>query len=458
MGRWFPRTAFARTVALIAFVLVVNQAVSYLMIALYVVKPGVQQIVYLIGGQIQTRALIDELDDSAQARELTRQYEALRGIEVFSLEQAQAAGIAYTHPYRFLANELSRVLDEPVEVRVSGEGAMYFWVRTESRPDVWQRILLTEIDEHAFSPVLFYLFLIGTLSVLGGIWFARWLNRPLLALQAAARKIASGQYPGPLEERGASEIVQVTRAFNQMSRGIERLEQDRALLLAGISHDLRTPLTRIRLATEMMPLSEDYLVEGIVHDIDDMNAIIDQFIEYVRAGDKTSFSEEDLNVLIQDVVEGLQYIGDEIIELELADLPLVPMQPVSMKRVLSNIIDNARHYGAAPIHIRTGVEGDSARPEKAKVWFEICDSGSGIEPSQMDDVFEPFTQGNKARGGEGSGLGLAIVKRFVQLHQGKVSLRNQASSGLCVRVELPLVQRLSAREAAASAGDAVNSV
>lgn len=441
MNRWFPRTAFARTIALIAVVLIINQAVSYLIIALYVVKPGVQQMVYLIGGHVQTRALIDGLDDQFAAEALVSRYDELQGIDVLTMEQARAEGLELAHPYRFLARELSLVLDEPVEVRVSGEGEMSFWLRTQSRPNVWQRMVLTEIDEQTFSPLLFYLFLIGTLSVLGGIWFARWLNRPLLALQSAASKIASGQYPGALEERGASEIAHVTRAFNQMARGIKRLEQDRALLLAGISHDLRTPLTRIRLATEMMPPSEDYLVEGIVHDIDDMNAIIDQFIEYVRAGDKIRLSEEDLNVLIQDVVEGVQYIEDEAIELDLQNLPLVPMQPVSMKRVLSNIIENARHYGAAPISIRTGLDGDLSQPEKARVWFEICDSGKGLDPAQMEEVFEPFTQGNKARGGEGSGLGLAIVKRFVLLHQGHVSLRNQPQGGLCVRVELPLDHR-----------------
>lgn len=450
MLRWVPRTAFARTIFLIAFVLIVNQAVSYLMIAVYVVKPGVQQIVYLIGGNLQTRALLDRVE-GAEGVQLLRDYEAMGGAQRMSTEQANEQGLSLATDYQFLADELSYVLNEPVEVRVAGHDATYFWVRRDAEANIWYRVLLTEIDDRTLSPLVFYLFLIGTLSVLGGILFARWLNRPLQALQAAARKIAAGDDPGVLEERGASEIIQVTRAFNQMSRGIQRLEQDRALLLAGISHDLRTPLTRIRLATEMMPASEDYLVDGIVHDIDDMNAIIDQFIDYVRARDQTNFTEEDLNVLIQDVVEGLQYVSDEGAEqaanefiLHLEQLPLVPLQAVAMKRVLANLIDNARHYGASPITIRTGEvmpDHDGGSRKKAAVFLEVADCGSGIAEHQMEEVFEPFMQGNLARGGEGSGLGLAIVKRFVQLHGGEIRLRNEPGAGLCVRIELPLQQR-----------------
>lgn len=443
MWQWIPRTAFARTIFLIAVVLIVNQAVSYLMIAVYVVKPGTQQIIYLIGSQVQTRAMLQDLDHTEHSQ-LIETYEAAGGIEYLNATEAAREGVQYSQPYEFLSNELSKVLNEPAAVRLSSGGPMYVWIQTASEPNIWQRVLLTEIDDYTLSPLLFYLILIGTLSVLGGIAFARWLNRPLQDLQAAAQRIAAGDHVHPLQERGASEVVQVTRAFNQMSRGIQRLEQDRALLLAGISHDLRTPLTRIRLATEMMPASEDYLIEGIVHDIDDMNAIIDQFIDYVRTQDHVSFTQEDLNILIQDVVDGLQYVeGDGGITLQLGEVPLVSLQAVAMKRVISNLLDNACHYGAPPVIIRTGVQGlteDGAVRPESRAWIEIIDAGDGIEESQLEEVFEPFMQGNQARGGEGSGLGLAIVKRFILLHKGDVQLKNRPEGGLCVRLELPINQ------------------
>lgn len=448
MWRWFPRTAFARTIALIAMMLIINQAVSYLMIAVYVVKPGVQQIVYLVGGNLQTREILEQLDDEQRLAAIDA-YEGIGGAQRYTEAQALTFGLELAEDYQFLANELGYVMGEHVSVRIASHHTTDFWVQRSSEPGYWYRVVLSEFDDRALSPLVFYLVLIGSLSVLGGIAFARWLNRPLQALQSAAREIAAGESPGVLEERGATEIVQVTRAFNQMSRGIQRLEQDRALLLAGISHDLRTPLTRIRLATEMMPPSEDYLVEGIVHDIDDMNAIIDQFIDYVRARDHGGFTDEDLNVLVQDVVDSLRYVEDaenatqSEFMLRLGNLPLVPLQAVAMKRVLSNLIDNARHYGEAPITIETGVCGlneDGSGSRKSRVWLEISDSGEGIAEDQLEDVFEPFMQGNQARGGEGSGLGLAIVKRFVQMHRGDIELHNIPNAGLCVRIELPIQQ------------------
>lgn len=445
MWRWIPRTAFARTIALIATVLIINQAVSYLMIALYVVKPGVQQIVYLVGGNLQSRALFEQLEPP-DGEAMLSQFEAHGGALRWSTAQAQRRGLDYAQNYEFLTDELSLVLGYPVKVRIASHAATDLWVQYVHEPDIWYQIVLSEFDDQALSPLVFYLVVIGTLSVFGGVIFARWLNKPLNALQTAAKKIAAGDDPGRLEERGASEVVQVTRAFNQMSRGIQRLEQDRSLLLAGISHDLRTPLTRIRLATEMMPTSEDYLVEGIVHDIDDMNAIIDQFIDYVRARDQVSFTCEDLNVLIQEVVESQGYVQNldatPSFTLQLDPrLPLVPMQAVAIKRVLTNLLDNAQHYGAWPITIRTGTRRPSEHGELRGtdyVWMEVIDSGKGIAEAQLDEVIEPFMQGNQARSDMGSGLGLAIVKRFVQLHRGTISLANQPGAGLRVHIELPL--------------------
>lgn len=430
--RLLPRTAFARTVALIAFVLVINQAVSYFMIAMYVVKPSVQQLTFLLGKQMETHAFIEELEVPG-SDQIRADYQSITGVERFSLAEAERAGLLDTVHYQFLSGEMERVLQQEVEVRVSRDDEFYVWVNLRAEPDVWQRILLTEIDERQFSPLIFYLILIGTLSVVGGAWFARWLNRPLRDLQGAARQIGRGYFPGQLEEKGATEIRQVTRAFNQMARGIRRLEQDRTLLLAGISHDLRTPLTRIRLATEMMPSSEDYLVEGIVHDIEDMNAIIDQFIDYVRARDNNTFTQEDFNALIREVADAYQYTEQEKLELQLSELPALPMEPIAIKRVVANLIDNAKHYGRSPVLVTTGYD-----KERQLVWLDVADSGPGIDPVRLEEVFEPFTQGDTARGGDGSGLGLAIVKRFVQLHEGHISLHNRPEGGLLVHVELPL--------------------
>ena len=139
------------------------------------------------------------------------------------------------------------------------------------------------------------------LIVAGGWLFIRLQNRPLIALEKAAKGVGRGDIPPPLPEKGATEIRSVTRAFNQMSKGIQALEEDRALLMAGISHDLRTPLTRIRLATEMMSPEDSYLAEGIISDTEECNEIISQFMDYLKPVNKESFIEVDLNEIANDI-------------------------------------------------------------------------------------------------------------------------------------------------------------
>lgn len=436
--RILPRSAFARTVALIACLLLINQVISYVMVGLYVVKPSMQQISSVVARQVQGVLLLDEWLtnsrlNSAEKRDLAIKYSNAAGIKVFNQAEALQQGLAQTVSYNFLSAQMSQLLDADSEVRIS-QGAYYqVWIRTDNMPDYWLRMDLDSFDEARFSPLLFYLILIGVLSVLGGMVFTNWQNRPLKALQAAALQIGKGEFPEQLPERGSTEVIAVTRAFNQMSKGVQQLEQDRALLMAGVSHDLRTPLTRIRLATEMMPPNEDYLAEGIINDIDDMNAIIDQFIDYVRIDSSSDNDTENLNYLIEDVVGHVPESWQSDIAVDYGDIPQACVRAISIKRVLVNLLENAERYGQGKIHIISGYNRAAKR-----VWFTVADNGPGIAATDIERLVQPFTQGDRARASRGSGLGLAIVKRIVERHQGRISFgRSAYLGGLEVRVELP---------------------
>ncbi|RWU11244.1 two-component system sensor histidine kinase EnvZ [Pseudidiomarina gelatinasegens] len=435
----FPRSAFARTVALIAALLLINQIVSYIMIGLYVVKPSMQQISSVVARQVQGILALDQWIDQVeltaeQQQTLVTSYTEATGIRGVSINDAVQQGLADTTTYNFLSAQLSDLLQANTEVRIS-QGAVYkVWLRTENLPGYWLVIELDSFDEARFSPLLFYLVLIGALSVFGGMVFTNWQNRPLKALEAAAKQIGQGDYPDQLPERGSSEVIAVTRAFNQMSQGVKQLEQDRALLMAGVSHDLRTPLTRIRLATEMMPPNEDYLAEGIISDIDDMNAIIDQFIDYIRSDTSADNDQQNLNYLVEDVVAHVPDSWHSKIEVIYNEMPDVPVREISIKRVLINLLENAERYGHEKVLVETGYDN-----QRKMAWFKVCDDGPGIPANQIEHVLQPFTQGDKARSTKGSGLGLAIVKRIVERHHGRVLFgSSQRLGGLCVRVELPL--------------------
>ena len=431
--RILPQSAFGKTVFLIGFLLLINQLVSYFLVAVYVIQPSLQQTNHLIAKQIKVIFIDVGAQDRQFSEELTKRFQQATGIEVYSLAAAGPYGLDNSIYYQYFSDEMSRELGGPAEVRIEQDDSFSFWVRPPQAPDFWIKIPLNGLNETDFSPLQIYILLIGFLSVAGGWWFARHLNRPLQSLQQAALRVGRGDIPEPLPEVGSTEIISVTRAFNHMANGIRQLEKDRALLMAGVSHDLRTPLTRIRLASEMVSEQDNWIRDGIVNDIEDMNAIIDQFIDYIRHHKEEALHEEDLNQLVSEQV-GAERLQQRQIETDLAaHLPLVPMRRIAMKRVLTNLIENAIKYSDGPIEIHTGFEKGSKR-----LYVQVRDHGPGIPEQQMAKMFEPFTQGDTARGSAGSGLGLAIIKKIVDMHRGEITLHNHAFGGLVATVYLPL--------------------
>lgn len=431
--KFLPRSAFSQTVMLVGSLLLINQLVSYLTVAVYFIKPSYEQINQLIARQVNL-LFVEGVDIG---REHLTMVDALNakirddGMQVYNQKQAREAGVENATYYAFWSSQMSEFLGGKAEVRVAQDTQLQVWIRPPQAPSVWIRVNLSGgLNEDELSPLTLYLLVIGALSVAGGWWFARQQNRPLKRLQKAAIAVSRGDFPEPLPLNGSSELIEVTNAFNQMAHSMKQLEQDRALLMAGISHDLRTPLTRIRLASEMMVDEDQYLKDGIVNDIEDMDAIISQFIAYIRQDQEAVREPIQINRIIQDVAAAeINREGD--IEVKLSDCPEIPMQGIAMKRVLSNLVENAFRYGNGWVRISSQFDGH-------KLGFCVEDNGPGIKESEIPKLFQPFTQGDSARGSVGSGLGLAIIKRIIDRHQGSVSLSNRSEGGLKAQVWLPL--------------------
>ncbi|MDP4945609.1 MAG: two-component system sensor histidine kinase EnvZ [Alishewanella sp.] len=430
---FLPKSAFGQTVFLIGFLLLINQLVSYFSVAFYVIKPSTQQISYLIARQVNL--LIPKTDVSAEANAILRQHvESITGAQLFSEAEAQEQGLANASYYRYFSQLMSKELQTDTEVRISQTENFVFWVRSSTAPEYWVRVPLTGLEETSFPLLTFYFLMIGVLSVIGGWLLARHLNRPLQGLQHAAIQVGRGEFPPPLSEKtGAREITAVTKAFNYMAKGIQQLEQDRALLMAGVSHDLRTPLTRIRLASEMMSEPDSWIREGIINDIEDMNAIIDQFIDYLRHHKQEELQQVALNELLLETVQAEYVQQRQLITCLDPHLPLLWLRRIAIKRVLNNLLENALRYSDGAIEISSGYQR-----QKKLVYFEIRDHGPGIPEDKMQAMFTPFVQGDEARGSGGSGLGLAIIKKIIDTHSGEVRLSNHAQGGLVVTVLFPL--------------------
>lgn len=426
-----PRSAFGQTILLIGVLLLINQVVSLVSIMVYIVQPNSHQVDQLLAKQV--RVVFIDVKEPVLSPAMAVAFQRETGIGVYTEEGALPLGLADAVYYEFKSQVMSELLGGPAEVRISQGDEYLFWIRPPQAPNYWVKIPLTGLEEANYSPLIIVLMILGALSVIGGWLFVRQLNRPLKALQSAAHEVGRGDFPEPLVERGTTEIVAVTQAFNHMSKGIKQLEDDRNLLMAGISHDLRTPLTRIRLATEMMSKEDEFLKEGIDGDIDDMNTIIDQFIDYIRHDSKDKAEYDDLNVLLGEVVQAESVLGREITFKSNNDLPKIPLRYVAMKRVVANLIQNAIRYSDGDIVIESGQE-----PNGRFVYFCVFDSGPGIPEADIERLFQPFTQGDKARGTEGSGLGLAIIKRIVDTHGGRILLQNREEGGLSAKVLLPV--------------------
>lgn len=433
--RFLPRSAFSQTVLLIGSLLLINQLVSYWSVAVYFIKPSYEQINQLIARQINI-LFVDGVD---VGREHLTMVDALNakvrddGMTVYNLKQAQEAGLNQATYYSFLSEQMSVYLGGEAEVRFSQGEKLNVWIKPPQAPTLWIKVPLSSINESDLSPLTLYLLVIGGLSVAGGWLFARRQNRPLKRLQKAAVAVSKGDFPPTLPLSGSTEIVEVTHAFNQMANSMKQLEQDRALLMAGISHDLRTPLTRIRLASEMMVEDDQYLKEGIVTDIEDMDAIINQFIAYIRNDQEGVREPDQINRLIQEIRQQESH-REETLELSLADCPDIAINSVAIKRVLSNLVENAFRYGNGWIKISSYHQGNT-------VCFSVEDNGPGIDETKVESLFQPFTQGDSARGSVGSGLGLAIIKRIVDRHHGNIQLSNRPQGGLKALVSLPIIDK-----------------
>lgn len=273
--------------------------------------------------------------------------------------------------------------------------------------------------------------LVVLLSLAWAYFIAARLSRPLSFLVKAARRISEGEEPLRLPVEGADELKEVTRSFNDMSDALRRLDNERTLLLAGVSHDLRTPLTRLRLAIEMLPDDFAMYKEGMVQDVADMDGIINQFLDFVRGVQGEVAQMVNLNQLIESVAQRYFRMGRHLV-LKLAPTYMVALRPMAMQRLLTNLIDNAYKYGNGEVIVSTKIVAEG-------VSVSVMDNGPGIPEKDMERILRPFERLESARSNAtGSGLGLAIADRIAKLHRGHVELYNRPTGGLEVRVVLPI--------------------
>jgi two-component system osmolarity sensor histidine kinase EnvZ len=432
-----PKSFFRRNALIIAILLVISHAVSYFMIQHFIVDRHNRMLMYLVSRQIELLGLNNQRFTNYSPGASYKIMSSLANktpIEVYWVGDHKYDELLSSSEYNVSMSEKATYFlnnDTYVSVERSEKG-VFAWINQENYPDFILRIPMG--DQTGQKPIELIIFTSMILFLsLGGAWIlVRQLHRPLKRLAFAAREVGRGDYPGKLKEGGPLEVMAVTSAFNQMAKNVRQLEEDRTLLLAGVSHDLRTPITRIRLATEFMSKVDQEIKQGIVDDTQEMDAIIDQFISYIRYGNEEVGEVGNLTELIQQTVDVyLKQYPD--LSVELAQIPEVYFKPLAIKRLLNNLIENAFRYGKPPVIVRTKAEAEH-------IVIQVIDHGEGIQSMDKQRLFQPFARGEQARTGKGSGLGLAIVYRIAEMHGGQVDLENHLQGGLKVEFSLPVIK------------------
>lgn len=331
-------------------------------------------------------------------------------------------------------DRLSHALSDRLERRVHMQsnvidGERWFWVdlRT-SAGTVWAGFPRNRIQTRPLEGVFVISSLALLLLLITATVLARRVTSPLTRLSRAAEEVAMGRSPERLPESGPTELASLARQFNRTSQQVRELLADRTVLLAGISHDLRTPLTRLRLALEMLPENVDTTLRATMErDIEEMNAQISQTVELGRTLGAGERNRVDVGALISEVVGN----RPRVVWLHSSGC-IQSVNGIALRRILGNLIENALRYSAAPVEVRLDCQ------HRAPVVF-VLDRGLGIPELEREAVFRPFyrLEGSRNRQTGGSGLGLAVARQLAIANDMEIHLSARVGGGTVASVRLP---------------------
>jgi len=374
--------------------------------------------------------------DPALRKDLLLDLATLEGIRIYPAEDDdKTTPLEDTAVLRRVMEDVRLQLGAETRFAASWEGLPGFWVSFRIQGDdpagigdFWLMLPIERVIRPHALEWMWWGAAALSLAMLGAYMIVSRLNRPLKAMAAAARTVGRGEVPPRLSESGPTELADLAHAFNQMSHDLQQLDADRALILAGVSHDLRTPLARLRLGVEMSG-ADPADVDAMVSDIEDMDRIIGQFLEFSRTDGGEALAPVDLAELA-DELSALYARRGFPLAVRTNGASVAQARPHALRRAVTNLIENALNYAGGPPDLETGNEG--GRP-----LIRVLDRGPGIPASETDRVKRPFTRLESARTDtKGSGLGLAIVDRIVRGQQGEFRLAPREGGGLAACIVL----------------------
>jgi two-component system, OmpR family, osmolarity sensor histidine kinase EnvZ len=309
---------------------------------------------------------------------------------------------------------------------------------TADGEDCWVHLEATWGSLTQHNLYLFWGLVIASTSLIGSAILARYINRPIRDLKLATRRFEAGDFQGSrLDESVPSpEVRAVNQGFNRMATQLARAEQDKAVMLAGISHDLRTPLSRLRLDIELS-VADEHSRSNMIADLEQMNNIIGKFMDYARSPNQTEVEPVSLLLCLEQCFTRISSSDREFMEIahELTPEHIVMADPIELQRIIDNLLENALRYGRSAdnrAYIGITIKSDSV------YWIiEWRDFGKGVPPELLDQLTEPFFRADLARTyATGAGLGLTITEMAIRRMGGELLLANAPEGGLITTIKL----------------------
>jgi two-component system, OmpR family, osmolarity sensor histidine kinase EnvZ len=433
--RLLPRTILARLMLLIAILLAISIYGSLKIFDYFDREPRAEmaalQAVTIVN---YTRASLIASHENRRSA-LLSELSGREGVRVYAADFMEEIEPLPDDPFvQLIAKKIRDRLGVETIITVNHYGIPGLWISFNvEQDDFWVIIPKIQVDRPFPLHWLGWGALIGLLSLAGAYITAARINRPLNLLAYAADKLRNGEPAPKLPEDSLDELREVNQTFNEMADALVRLDAERTLLLAGVSHDIRTPLARLRLAVEMLPEDEaSQMKAGMIEDIADMDNIIHQFLDFVRGVEGEPTRMMDINEILRSLAERQGRAGRQL-EVKLGPTYLIPIRPLAMQRLLDNLVGNAYAYTKGKVVVESKITADY-------IIISVLDRGPGIPPGQAERLLRPFERLNSARTKNegGSGLGLAICNRIAKLHRGSLELINRPGGGLEARLSLPI--------------------
>lgn len=433
--RLLPRTLLSRLLLLIAMLLAISIYASLKIFDYFDREPrattAALQAVTIVN---YTRASLIASHENRRLA-LLSELSGREGVRVYAADFLEDIEPLPDDPFiNLIAQKIRERLGEETIITVNHYDIPGLWISFNvGQDDFWVVIPKIQVDRPFPWHWLGWAAVVGLLSLLGAYIIAARINRPLNLLVHAAERLRNGEPAPKLPEDSVEELREVSRTFNEMAESLVRLDAERTLLLAGVSHDIRTPLARLRLAVEMLSGGTgDSMKQGMIEDISDMDNIIHQFLDFVRGVEGEPTKMVDINELLRSLAERQARAGRNL-KLNLTSTYFIPLRPLAMQRLLDNLVGNAYAYAKGEVEVTSKITAD-------KIIISVLDNGPGIPPEHAQRLLRPFERMDSARNKNegGSGLGLAICNRIAKLHRGSLELINRPQGGLEARLSLPI--------------------